>query len=78
MEVTVAFGVGSHGMVKHIVCLNPVLGQVLQPWADGSEPHRRVVVALDTGKDTFRHKIDPGYKADRAEVPEDLRSVIVQ
>lgn len=55
-----------------------MLSQVLQPWADGSERHRRVVVTFDTGKSTFRHKIDPGYKADRAEAPEDLRSVIIQ
>ncbi|CAM9227746.1 unnamed protein product, partial [Ascophyllum nodosum] len=46
---------------------------VLQPWADGSYPHRRIVVAFDTGMDTFRHKLYPGYKADRAEAPEDLR-----
>lgn len=53
----------------------PDARQVLQPWADGTEPRRRVVVALDTGKDNFRHTIYPGYKADRKEAPEDLRCV---
>lgn len=46
--------------------------QVVKPWADGSEPKRRVVVALDTGKDNFRHDLYPAYKAERKEVPNDL------
>lgn len=50
-------------------------GQVLQPWVDGIEPRRKVVVAFDTEGDNFRHELYPGYKASRAEAPEDLRSV---
>jgi len=33
-----------------------------------------VIVALDKGKETFRHKISKEYKATRAEMPDDLRS----
>ena len=32
-----------------------------------------VIVALDKGEDTFRHKISKEYKATRAEMPDDLR-----
>ncbi|CAM9927136.1 unnamed protein product, partial [Sphacelaria rigidula] len=46
---------------------------VLQPWADGSEPQRRVVVAFDTGDDNFRHALYPGYKAGRPDTPEELK-----
>ena len=48
-------------------------GQVLRPWVDGIEPRRKVVVAFDTVLDNFRHELYPGYKASRAEAPEDLR-----
>eukprot|EP00903_Cladosiphon_okamuranus_P018931 g17412.t1 len=44
------------------------------PWADGVETRRKVIVAFDTGDDNFRHELCPGYKKDRSEVPEDLRS----
>ena len=33
-----------------------------------------VIVALDKGKDTFRHKISKEYKATRAAMPDDLRA----
>jgi DNA polymerase-1 len=33
-----------------------------------------VIVALDKGRDTFRHKLSKEYKATRAEMPDDLRS----
>ncbi|KKL73048.1 hypothetical protein LCGC14_2078790 [marine sediment metagenome] len=33
-----------------------------------------VIVALDKGKETFRHKISKEYKATRAAMPDDLRS----
>ncbi|CAM9139113.1 unnamed protein product, partial [Laminaria digitata] len=46
---------------------------VLRPWVDGIEPRRKVVVAFDTVGDNFRHELYPGYKASRAEAPEDLR-----
>lgn len=47
--------------------------QVLQPWADGVEPCRKVIVAFDTGEDNFRHELSPSYKKDRAEAPDALR-----
>jgi len=46
---------------------------VLQPWADGVKPRRKVVVAFDTGADNFRHELSPAYKKDRAECPDALR-----
>ncbi|CAM9201306.1 unnamed protein product [Choristocarpus tenellus] len=45
---------------------------IVQPWVEGGEPERRVVVTFDSGGVNFRHRIYPGYKGDRKEVPEDL------
>lgn len=46
---------------------------MVQPWADGVEPRRKVIVAFDTGDDNFRHELSPAYKKDRAEIPDALR-----
>ncbi len=35
-----------------------------------------VIVAMDKGRLTFRHRIDPNYKAHRVEMPDDLRAQI--
>lgn len=54
-------------------CTALLLSQVLQPWADGVEPRRKVIVAFDTGDDNFRHELSPSYKKDRTEAPDALR-----
>ncbi|CAM9408555.1 unnamed protein product [Pylaiella littoralis] len=46
---------------------------VLQPWADGVEPRRKMIVAFDSGLKNFRHDLSPAYKKDRAEAPDALR-----
>ncbi|CAN0363308.1 unnamed protein product, partial [Ectocarpus sp. 12 AP-2014] len=46
---------------------------VVQPWAEGVERRRKVVVVFDTGDDNFRHDLSPSYKKHRTETPEDLR-----
>jgi DNA polymerase-1 len=35
-----------------------------------------VIVAMDKGRLTFRHRLDPNYKAHRVEMPDDLRAQI--
>jgi DNA polymerase-1 len=35
-----------------------------------------VIVAMDRGRLTFRHQLDPNYKAHRVEMPDDLRAQI--
>jgi len=36
------------------------------------QPHAHVVVVYDAGQETFRNRIDPRYKANRGDPPEDL------
>lgn len=60
---------------KHVFCRtsSSSSSQVLEPWADGVKPRRKVVVAFDTGDDNFRHELSPSYKKDRSECPDALR-----
>lgn len=49
------------------------MNQVLEPWADGLEQRRKVVVAFDTGEKNFRHDLSPSYKEARTEAPDALK-----
>ena len=40
------------------------------------EPYDNVLVAFDAGKHTFRHNIQPDYKAGRAHMPDEMRMQI--
>ena len=49
----------------------------LKDYADKYQP-THLVVALDVSRETFRHEIFPGYKANRKPVPPELSSQLAQ
>lgn len=50
---------------------------MLQRLVSDQQP-RRIAVAMDSATPTFRHQLDPRYKANRPPPPEDLRTQIVR